>query len=75
MSSPSLTPPVVLLLSVTAGTAVASVYFVQPLLDTIANDGREVFGEFRPQNHPIPLKIVQCQRDHLSRGVVQIQGL
>jgi predicted MFS family arabinose efflux permease len=38
MSSPSLTPPVVLLLSVTAGTAVASVYFVQPLLDTIAND-------------------------------------
>ena len=38
MSSPSLTPPVVLLLSVTAGTAVASVYFVQPLLDTIADD-------------------------------------
>ena len=38
MSSPALTPPVVLLLSVTAGTAVASVYYVQPLLDTIATD-------------------------------------
>jgi predicted MFS family arabinose efflux permease len=38
MSSPGLTPPVVLLLSVTAGTAVASVYSVQPLLDTIATD-------------------------------------
>jgi predicted MFS family arabinose efflux permease len=38
MSSPALTRPVVLLLSVTAGTAVASVYYVQPLLDTIATD-------------------------------------
>jgi predicted MFS family arabinose efflux permease len=38
MSSPALTPPVVLLLSVTAGTAVSLVYYVQPLLDTIATD-------------------------------------
>jgi predicted MFS family arabinose efflux permease len=38
MSSPALTTPVVLLLSVTAGTAVASVYYVQPLLDAIATD-------------------------------------
>ena len=44
-------------------------------LDTISDDGREVLGEFRTQNYPIPLKIAQRQRNHLSGGLVQIQRL
>ena len=44
-------------------------------LDTVSDDGREILGEFRTQNHPIPLKIAQRQRNHLSGGLVQIQRL
>ena len=44
-------------------------------LNTIAGDGREVVGELRLNDHPIPLKLTQRQRNHLSRGLVQIQRL
>ena len=41
-------------------------------LDAIAGDGREVVGEFRPQNHPVSLKFAQRQRNHLPRRLVQV---
>ena len=44
-------------------------------LDTIADDGREVLGEFGPQNHPISLKIAQRQCNHLCPNLVQIEDL
>ena len=44
-------------------------------LDTISDDGGEILGEFRTENYPIPLKIAQRQRNHLSGGLIQIQHL
>ena len=44
-------------------------------MHTIAGDGREVVGELRLNDHPVALKLAQRQRNHLSRGLVQIQRL
>src|SRR5690349_4015174 len=44
-------------------------------LNTIARDWREIVRQLRPQNHLTPLEIAQRQGNHLSRGLVQIEGL
>src|SRR5207253_11122980 len=35
-------------------------------LDTVAGDRREIAGEVRPQDHPIPLQLALREGDHLS---------
>ena len=36
-------------------------------LDPVSSDDREIFGEVRLKDYPVPLKITQRQRNHLPR--------
>ena len=42
-------------------------------LDAIPGHLREILGELRLQNHALSLEITQRQRNHLPRGVVEIE--